>query len=421
MISVKDQETLFQAVLNPGDIILEDDILLTSRLNLNTDIHLDLNGKLLSTNVRDSIVINSGAKVSIENGKIVNYQEDGLIVSDKDTELTLGENLKLESENCILTVQKKGKCIIEGAELSCNGDYAVVFVTSPNSYLDFRCGSITSGDQPSISAKSGSKVLISGGEIRTSCESKSYSEIYLDGRGTRLDMTGGVIISQDVPAISINNTSKAYISGGRVESNSSNFSTIHVIGDKSSLHIFDNAYVGGHFCGIYSQCGEDESTEIVITGGFIDAPANRSVLYIHGDCNLTIQPGLKVHGVFSGDVVGYTLSDPDEDGNRIVQVVEYDDTQSDVDVTDDDEDDYEEDSDDDIENDEPVEIVRLNSVLLKKSVPVYASPSLSHKIDDIVGAITVLNEIKGNDGKLYLEIRYKLPGSGRAVKGYIIK
>ena len=70
--------------------------------------------------------------------------------------------------------------------------------------------------------------------------------------------------------------------------------------------------------------------------------------------------------------------------------------------------------------DTPSESDGAASIVLTRKTKVYASPSTKMCIDELVGAVRVLQDnVPSSGSKTFSLIEYKLPGSGRYATGYI--
>ena len=436
-------------------ICLTSDVSIEDPIEISKDVTLDLGGYVLSILIHDGVSITSGT-VLFKNGTIVTAVSDPISVSNYETVLTLGENLKVNSSQCSLHIKRRGKLVVDGSDVMSTGEYAAIFVegfgsAKDNSTLDVISGNIVSKEHVAVSATKGGTVRVSGGFIETQCNPEdrrfSHSSIHVSGARSNLIIEGGDVYSEHTSAVSVAEGSTYLHHGGTVQSDSTNYPAVNLYNDGTSLEM-DGGQIKSLGCdGIFCEdISTYHSLKVIIKDGLVEVPSKKSVVVkdIRSEEPLVeIYKGV-FHGILNPEYIpeGYSAVLLD---NGYIQVdVSSDEPDGSIDdhtPTDDrppivDNDDPEiitpvvpntdpdPDSDtpelDDKESDEDFYDAGM-SIKIVRSVPVYGSTSTKHHIYDLVGCATILKlEHNNMTNEDYYKIQFIRPGHGGKSIGFIL-
>lgn len=430
--TVDDQKSLLEALASDdcSKIILSQDVELEDKLSITSNVEFDLNGYKLWIGSAEGVTVSKG-KVSFYNGTIVSPEDDPIVSENSGTVVTLGADLKFNATKCAVYVKNKGKVVIDGAEIESLGDHAAVFVegsgtAKENSTLVMKSGEIIATQQIAVSVKSRGIFVFKGGRLESKVDAKNKdktSTVYLNGAGTRMEMTDGEIYSEFTSALSVIEGASIELSGGLISTQSTTEPVVFVQGSKSSFEMTGGKLSSESTDGILiGGLERDQFNTLSITGGVIAVPIkNKCIATVAGEGQSVIQiTGGRFHGDLDNKfvAVGYVM-EKDELGYWVVKNAE------DIDPV----------------PDYPPEpgpqpgpepgpspgptpyppiVNKLG--LLDRSTPVYGSPSNRFVICHVVGSVWVLSDgyVDNETGDRYSYVSYVLAGVGGRGTGYIL-
>lgn len=366
--TVSTLQELLEAIASANDndsIQLLDSISITSSTEFSSDkkLHIDLNSNTIFISAENGILI-TGGNYTISNGFITSAVPICICIDGADTVLTLANDLTVTGTGTVVKVQKKATLNIAGAYISSTtGDGPVIDVegytiATANSKVEVSSGLIDAGDAHAIDVHKRGIAVVTSGVIRS--ETSAISKA--DDSATVVTVTGGSF--------------KGSIPDGAVDTET-------------------YAISGPDETGIYTVIAIDNAADSDINTDSDDD--------IHTDAN--------------SDVDQDTNTDADVDADVDV------DSDSDIDTVDDTSVDTEPDPT------PTTDLVTLSasneektSAALKKTTRVYATPSIKHPIDDIIGAVRILDGEYSDPttGITFKRIEYTLPGNGRKAVGFVI-
>lgn len=415
--NVSTQTQFLQAVTaeDSSTIIFDKDITLAERAEIAHDMTIDLQQHVLSVSTVEGIRAVKG-KLTILNGTIVSSEDDPITAENSGTCITLGQGLIVNASKCALYVRKRAKMICAGADIEALGSHAAVFVegqgtAKENTTFDLRSGQIVSQNQIAVSVKSCGVFLMKGGHVESRVREENpdkTSSVYLYGPRTRMEMSGGEIVSEHTSAISIFEGATCTITKGTVASHAVAEPVIHVCGSNSCLHIVEGQFTGDSDIIIISDLDADQSTHVCISGGTFWTKLRSWIILCKlqdGEPEISITRG-RFHGQISAAFIaeGYAIQ-TESDGWR--SVLPEDEISSDPG------------SRPDPDPDPQVNFTRC--VVLSKPTPVYGSPSRRFLIHHVVGCVTILSvgHVDPVTHDQFCCVQFVLSGSGTRSTGYI--
>lgn len=287
---------LINVAANGGKVTLESDVTLTSPLEINNDVTLDLGSKTLTAN-QSGIIVKNGT-FTIKNGNLsaINTGCDAISIQGSDNAtivVNVENNATITAGDCCIVVPNSNKSenitVNTAGTLEAKGTYNAVQFNgnAKTSNLNVTGGEITStdGDAAGIYYPCNGTLSISGGTITGS------TAVYV--KSGNLKITGGTLVG--------NGTQKDYEYFGN---------GCHTTGDAL---VIDN-------CNYPYPLG----TLSVSNGTFISHNAKAVGSYSHGD-GTEVKAGFITGGIFSTDpseyvAEGYEAS-KDDDNWRVVKEI----------------------------------------------------------------------------------------------------
>lgn len=427
-------------------IELTSDISIEDPLELSKNVKIDLNGYTLTIPIHDGVSIVSG-DVLIENGTIVTSSSDPISVLNYETILTLGDNLKINSSQCAIHIKRRGKVIVDGADMMSTGDYAAIFVegfgsAKDNSKLVVKSGNIVSKDHVAVSATKGGSIEVIGGYIETQCNPENrdnaHSAIHVSGGRSSLTIEGGDVYSEHTSSVSVADGAKFSITNGTATSDSKNYPSINLYDDGTSLEMYGGQIKSLGCDGIFCEnISTYHALSVVIHDGLIEVPSNKKLVtydirsqeplvkifggLFHGKMNPShIPEGYAAEILDNGYTKVSLRPDGEDDGSEHLDPGSESDTESSSESEYDhkDSEDESEDSGDDEDDD-----LKLTgkSIKLSSLTPVYGSTSTRYHIYDLVGSATILKiEENSVTNEKYYKIQFIRPGHGGRSVGFIL-
>ncbi len=306
----------------------------------------------------------------------------------------------------------------------------------------------------SISAEKG--LFITGGTykfINGSITSEVSDGIWTEGADTSVTLGSNLIVTGIGTVVDVQKKSNLTIAGGSITSVAGDGPAVSVEGyTNANTNSAITVYYGTVDGGSNNAINVSKKGACYVHGGIISSEVDA---ICKADDTATIVE--ITCGTFKGNIPEgavdesiATISDPNEDG---FYTVTTNDTDTDVDHVDQDTNtdadvdaDVDADSDSDVDpvddtsvdteldptpttDPEPqLNLVTLSasnaektSAALKKTTRVYATPSIKHPIDDIIGAVRILDGEYSDPttGIIFKRIEYTLPGNGRKAVGFV--
>lgn len=379
-ITVSTLQELLEAIAsasNNDTIQLLDSISITSSTEITSvvDLTIDLNSNSISISTEKGLFI-TGGTYTFTNGSITSAVSDGIWIEGADTSITFGNNLIVTGIGTVVDVQKKSNLVIDGGSVtSVAGDGPAVSVegytnANTNSAVTVYYGTVDGGGNNAINVSKKGACYVHGGIISSEVDAICKA----DDTSTIVEITCG--------------TFKGNIPEGAVDE------SIATISDPNE---------DGFYTVITNDTDVDVDTETDIDPVDVDTDTDTD---LDTDTDTTIDTNMD------------TNDDSDVDA----------DSDSDIDPVDDTSVDNEPDlapTPDPEPAPKPVILSASNdektSAALKKPTRVYATPSLKHPIDDIIGAVRILagEYSDSTTGIAFKRIEYTLPGNGRKAVGFI--
>ena len=358
---------------NDGDsIVFSDNIIISESTEFSTNNNLVINLATCNLTLDAPLTLTSGNFI-FQGGNIICNTSPAVVLDGADTQVTFGENLQAVGAGTVVSVTKKAVFVMDGATIGTDpesGEGAVVTVegytnANANSKLVLMSGSISAyGNYHGVDVSKKGIVEVHGGGIYSF--SKAISKE--DNTATVVTVNGGEF--------------KGEIPEGSVDD------TLYDISDPDANGVYT----------VSDKVDSDSESDSEVDSD------------IDSEVDPTPEPTKDADSDSdSEEVDAYTNEDSD---------VEQDPTPEPTPIS-------ESDSDSDVDpKPEPTptpDSDSKTSVALTNVVRVFAIPSIKYPIDDIIGAITILDgEYTDPETNIvFKRVEYKLPGNGRKAVGYV--
>lgn len=392
------------------DIVIEDKIIIDKHID-----KLDLNYHQLTICIDQGITVKSGGYLNIVDGQIVGESDEILTCTGKDSKLILS-NLNIFSNSSTLYSYSKGSIKLENkCTIESEGSYPVCFVTGKDSNIIIGEGcKLSSVNQPILAIKSGAEAYVNGSlETECSYENNSSACIYIHGDNACLHVQNkSYLHSKNTSVLSAAGGSSCIIDGGYLISDSESQPAViiqnaNTIVEMKSGNIRSTCNSGVVSC----QLKDGSINTFSMKDGLLDAFDSLIETQGAGDHHVLIEGGIfskRLQDDYVKD--GYDIIKNDDgtwslhihEDNIVEAVIELPTCKNDPQcIT-------------SVEN-------RNATIVLNRSIPLYASPSRKLRSSDISGVINIIKDGYTDNmmADSFTYVKFKLPGRGGYGHGYV--
>lgn len=319
-------------VHNGDTITFLTDVTLASPVTINAKkCTIDLNGHYLFVPISGAVVVKGASNVTFINGYVQTMSadtiEDVFIVQGSKTYLTLGDKLEVSTRGTAAHARKRGNLIINGANVTVNGDQPSIYVDDAYSSMTVNKGTVASYSKNAIVVRNGASVEINGGNVHTDCSGltpeASHAAILVNGQDSKLTINDGVVVSAKSAAIDVEDAATVEINGGDVHTTSSDYTAIEMQEGYSFLRVAGGKVYSTKTSTILSNMMDyGDIQTIIMTGGDMGAQGNIIHVAGGGDHGIVFSGG-RVKGFLDPKYLapGYVVSDlEDSDGYHQIKL-----------------------------------------------------------------------------------------------------
>ena len=355
-----------------GDTIqLNNSIFIESSTEISSelDLMIDLNLNKISISTERGLIFTNGSYELIH-GCIEIFNPYGICTEGSGTKVIFGNDLQISGLCPILSVLKKSEVVINGAYLdgyaSSDIPSSVIRVegytnAKNNSVVIVESGTINGGTNNCIDISKKGAVFIRGGVV----SSDNHAIYKSDGTSTVAEIVGG-LYRGFIPDNTIDTENYSAISSNLNGDSFYTVETLADVGDISSVEATNNliTFNPSETFDINDNSNEDIAEPIV------ESKSNDELADVVEEIK---DPGTKdlAHGIV------------EKSKNAV------------------------------IDN-------SLTSIIVKRPIQIFKTPSTKHPMDTIVGSVILFSDIYEdlNTKKTFKRVQYRVPGSGRKVVGY---